>query len=225
MLIPLMCHGKYNLSVIGRNMMNRRKFMTSALVAAVTTAVGSGIAKAREVLTPWEWSDMHGLANHMRKDKNPLANEFEKYPRCPYCGMVRKKWSHTRHLIQYDDDHVDGTCSIRCLSISMALNIDRGPRSIWVGDAGSNAEIKPLVEADKAYYAVQHGKMGTMTGNRKWAYTDKAKAETAGGMIMDFDAALQEAYVDLGKSAAKIRKRRAEKRAHMARKMKNMQHR
>ena len=171
-------------------------------------------------MMPWEWTDKYGLVNNMKKDKNPLENEFEKYPRCPYCGMARKMWSQTRHLIQYEDDSTEGTCSIHCASLSLALNMDRGPKKIWVGDAGAEGEVKPLIEADKAFYAIQPGQMGTMTGNRKWAYADEAKAKATGGTVVDFDGALQAAYVDMGKNTIGIRKRRAEKRAHMAEKMK-----
>jgi nitrous oxide reductase accessory protein NosL len=202
--------------------MNRRSFLLSASVGALATAAGTGLASAKKMLMPWEWTDKHGLANNMRKDASPLENEFEKYPRCPYCGMARKMWSHTRHLIQYEDDSTEGTCSVHCAAISLALNMDRGPKHIWVGDAGSDAKIKPLIEVDKANYALEQGKMGTMTGNRKWAYADKAKADATGGKVVGFDEALQAAYVDMGKNTIGIRKRRAEKRAHMAKKMKMM---
>ena len=202
--------------------MNRRELLTTASLGAMGLLSGAGVAMAKMV-PPWEWTRQHGLTNGMRKDANPLENEFEKYPRCPYCGMSRKKWSHTRHLIQYDDDSTEGTCSIHCLAISLALNMDRNPKNIWVGDAGSDARIKPLIKIDAAHYVIDPGKPGTMTGIRKWAYADMAKARASGARtITGFDDALQAAYVDMGKSTLMIRKRRAEKRAHMARKMKMM---
>ena len=37
-------------------------------------------------------------------DAKPLENEFEKYPKCPYCGMDRKEHHRTRMLVQYGDD-------------------------------------------------------------------------------------------------------------------------
>lgn len=202
--------------------MNRRKFMLSASVGALATAAGASSAFAMKMVPPWVWTKKHGLTNNMRTDTKPLENEFEKYPRCPYCGMARKMWSHSRHLIQYDDDSTEGTCSIHCTSISLALNMDRGPKHIWVGDAGSDAKIKPLIDVDKAHYALQSGKMGTMTSHRKWAYADAAKAKNTGGTVVNFDDALQTAYADMGKDTVLIRKRRAEKRAHMAKKMKMM---
>jgi nitrous oxide reductase accessory protein NosL len=100
--------------------------------------------------------------------------------------------------------------------------MDRNPKHIWVGDAGSDAKIKPLIEVEKASYTLQSGKMGTMTGNRKWAYADAAKAKATGGKVVGFDDALQATYTDMGKDTISIRKRRAEKRAHMAKKMKMM---
>jgi copper chaperone NosL len=202
--------------------MNRRKFMMSASIGALVTAAGVGTAFAKKMVPPWVWTAKHGLANNMKKDSNPAQNDLEKFPRCPYCGMSRKMWSHTRHLIQYDDDSSEGTCSIHCASISLALNMDRNPKHIWVGDAGAEAKIKPLIDVEKASYALQPGKMGTMTGNRKWAFLDAAKAKATGGMVADFDGALQAAYTDMGKNTISIRKRRAEKRAHMAKKMKMM---
>ena len=145
-------------------------------------------------------------------DADPLTDELSKYPICPYCGMNRTKFSHTRHLIHYQDDLVDGTCSIHCASISLALNMDRGPKAIYVGDAGSSEKVKPLVLVDKAHYVLDPSKMGTMTGSSKYAYADKAKAEAAGGTIVDFDGAMKAAYADMAANTTLIRKRRAEKR-------------
>ena len=41
-------------------------------------------------------------------DAKPLENEFEKYPKCPYCGMDRKEHHRARMLVQYSDDLNDG---------------------------------------------------------------------------------------------------------------------
>ena len=201
--------------------MNRRELLGAASMGAIFLAAGTGQSSAKMV-PPWVWTDKHGLTNNMRTDANPLDKEFEKYPRCPYCGMSRKMWSHTRHLIQYDDDSTEGTCSIRCASLSLALNLDRNPKNIWVGDAGADAKVKPLINADKAHYTIVPGKPGTMTGVRKWAYADAAKAKAAGGKVVNFDAALQASFEDMAKGTLMIRKRRAEKRAHMMKKMKMM---
>ena len=81
-------------------------------------------------------------------DADPLKDELTKYPKCPYCGMDRTECQHSRHLVQYDDDLVDGTCSIHCLAMSLSLNLDRGPKAIYAADFGSKDAIKPLVPVD-----------------------------------------------------------------------------
>ena len=204
--------------------MNRRELLTAASAAAVALAAGTkaGFAKMMKMTPPWVWQKEHGVNSPVIKDDNPTKDEFRKYPRCPYCGMSRKKFSHTRHLIQYDDGTAEGTCSIRCVAVAFAINLDRGAKKVWAGDAGSGAKVKPLVEVDKATYIYMPGKMGTMTRNRKWAYADAARAKATGAKTVSFDEALQLAYADLGKDSAMSRKRRAEKRAHMMKKMKMM---
>jgi copper chaperone NosL len=51
--------------------------------------------------------------------------------------MDRTQFHHSRHLVQYADDLVDGTCSLHCLAISLSLNIDREPKAIWAADFGA----------------------------------------------------------------------------------------
>jgi len=157
-------------------------------------------------------------------DPNPLENELEKYPRCPYCGMSRTKWNHSRHLVQYDDDLVDGTCSIHCLAISLSLNLDRGPKAIYAADFGSGAKTKPLVEVDKANYLIGSKLKGTMSMKSKMAFAFAEAAKAAqkehGGELGDFDAALKESYLGMAGDTKGIRKRRAEQRKMMMKKMK-----
>ena len=159
-------------------------------------------------------------------DDNPLENEFEKYPRCPYCGMMRKQWNHSRHLVHYDDGLADGTCSIHCAAISLSLNLDRGPRAIYAADFGSDAEVKPLVEVDGATYLVGSKLKGTMSANSKMAFASGEAAKAAqgaqGGDTMNFDEALKQAYLDMAKDTTMIRKRRAEKVRKMMEKKKQM---
>jgi len=197
--------------------MKRREFLITTSVGAVATLAGSGAQAQTPVLTPWEWTAEYGLTRHLKEDLAPLENEFEKYPRCPYCGMVRQAFSYSRHLIVYDDDMVDGTCSLHCAAISLSLNLDRGPKAIYAGDAGAEAEIKPLVDADLATYVIDPKKPGTMTAVSKFAYGDKAKAEAAAAVnsatMVGFDEALRLAYLSMAEDTAAIRKRRAERRA------------
>jgi copper chaperone NosL len=148
-------------------------------------------------------------------DPNPLQGELEKYPRCPYCGMDRRQFHHSRHLVQYDDDRVDGVCSIHCLAISLALNIDRGPKAIHAADFGSDAQPKPLIEVAGAVYLIGSELRGTMSKISKMAFASaeaaaKAKAQH-GGETGDFDAALRAAYLGMADDTRMIRQRRQER--------------
>ncbi|MDD8024259.1 MAG: nitrous oxide reductase accessory protein NosL [Paracoccaceae bacterium] len=195
--------------------MKRRNFLLTTSTGMLFAAAGTAQAQEKMVM-PWDWTNENGLARFLKTDPNPLDNEFEKYPRCPYCGMVRKMFSQTRHLIVYEDDTVDGTCSLHCAAISLSLNLDRGPKTIYAGDAGAEAEVKPLVDAEQAVYVIDPAKPGTMTAVSKYAYADKAKAEAAavaGAEMVDFSGALVRTYADMAQDTINIRARRAERRA------------
>jgi nitrous oxide reductase accessory protein NosL len=152
-------------------------------------------------------------------DPTPLDNELAKYPACPYCGMDRAQWHHSRHLVHYDDDLVDGTCSIHCLAISLALNLDRGPKGIYAADFGSGEEIKPLVPVDDATYLIGSKLKGTMSRRSKMAFASQETATAArgeqGGDLAGFDDALRAAYAGMADDTLGIRKRRAERRRKM----------
>ncbi len=152
-------------------------------------------------------------------DPNPLKNELKKYPKCPYCGMDRTMFNHSRHLVHYDDDLVDVACSIHCLSISLSLNLDRGPKAIYAADFGAEGKPKPLVNVDKATYLIGSKLKGTMTKKSKMAFAsaEKAKAVRAkeGGELGKFDDALRESYLSMANDTMMIRKRRAKKRKKM----------
>jgi copper chaperone NosL len=203
---------------------NRRTLLSTASMGAVFAFAGTALAADKPMMmSPMEWTDKNGLVNKLPKDTEPLTDELKKYPRCPYCGMMRAKFSHTRHLLVYDDDSVDGTCSLHCASISLALNLDRGPKAIYVGDAGAAEEIKPLVLADQASYVIDASKPGTMTKVSKSAYADKAKAEAAAkgdAKVVNFDEALKAAYLDMANDTIMIRKKRGEMRNKMKMNMK-----
>jgi copper chaperone NosL len=156
------------------------------------------------------------------KDANPLENELKKYPKCPYCGMDRAQFHHARHLVQYADDLVDGTCSIHCLSISLAINLDREPKAIYAPDNASAEAIKPLVNVDQATYLIGGSAPGVMTHRSKVSYGSKEAALAAkdknGGEIGDYAAALTASYADLAKDTLMIRRKREERRQHMMKK-------
>jgi len=152
-------------------------------------------------------------------DPDPLKDELKKYPKCPYCGMDRTMWNHSRHLVHYDDNLVDGTCSLHCLAISLSLNLDRGPKAIYAADFGSDSQIKPLVNVDQATYLAESDLPGTMTRQSKMAFSSPEAAQAArkihGGELVDLDEALARAYLSMAKDTAMIRKKRAAKRKKM----------
>ena len=187
--------------------------------AALATLFAAAPARAEDKpMAPWEWTDANGLVKDLPKDADPSKDDVKKFPRCRYCGMMRGKFSHTRHLIQYEDDAVDATCSLHCAAIGLSLNMDKGPKAIWAGDAGADGEIKPLVLVDKATYVVDPTKPGTMTRVSNAAYADKAKAEAAakaaaGAEAVNFDTALRKAYLVMADDTIMLRKRRSEMRS------------
>ncbi|MCU7843075.1 MAG: nitrous oxide reductase accessory protein NosL [Candidatus Thiodiazotropha sp. (ex Monitilora ramsayi)] len=160
-------------------------------------------------------------------DEKPLESELEKYPKCPYCGMDRTKWNHSRHLVHYDDGLVDGTCSIHCLAISLSLNIDRGPKVIYAADFGAADKIKPMIDVDSAHYLVGSKLKGTMSAKSKMAFSSVEAAKQAqtaeGGKLVKFDDALSAAYLGMAKDTMMVRKRRLERRQRMMKKMKQKQ--
>lgn len=157
------------------------------------------------------------------KDANPLQDELKKYPKCPYCGMDRGQFHHARHLVQYADDLVDGTCSIHCLSISLAINLDREPKAIYAPDNASPEAVKPLIEVDQATYLIGGSLPGVMTRRGKTSYGSKESAAAAqakhGGELGDFAAALTASYADLAGDTLMIRRKREERRQHMMKKV------
>lgn len=152
-------------------------------------------------------------------DAQAHVGDIDKYPKCPYCGMDRKQFHHSRMLVQYSDDLADGTCSLHCAAISLSLNVDREPKAVWVGDNAAAAEVKPLVEVDKAIFLVGSRIPGVMTANSKVAYGTEEAAKAAqaanGGELAKFDQALLAAYTDMSKDVSRIRKNRAERRRKM----------
>lgn len=195
--------------------MNRREALKLSLLA------GAGIAATSTAHAAQCEGDGTPMQFVPKTAPDPKANENDiaKYGKCPYCGMDRNKFHHSRMLIQYSDDLADGTCSIHCAAISLSLNVDRDPKMMWVGDNAALGEVKPLVEVDKAWFLIGSKIPGVMTANSKVAYAseDAAKAAQAthGGEIVRFDQALLLAYTDMSKDVSRIRKNRAERRKKM----------
>jgi copper chaperone NosL len=152
-------------------------------------------------------------------DPMPQINDIEKYPKCPYCGMDRQMWNHSRHLIHYGDDLVDPTCSLHCAAISLSLNLDRTPKAIYAADFGADSKIKPLINVDQATYLVGSKLKGTMTATSKVAFASAEKANTLmskkGGKSGEFEYALTESYLSMARDTMMIRKKRAMKKMKM----------
>jgi len=191
--------------------MKRREWLQGAVAVGLMGATGVPAVAATGDGTPLQF------APKTPADPTPLQDELKKYPKCPYCGMDRTEYHHSRHLVHYEDDLVDGTCSIHCAAISLSLNLDRGPKAIYGSDTGSGEKIKPLVNVDQATYLIGSDAKGVMTARSKllFASADGARQfqKEHGGELGSFDDALAATYADMAKDTAMIRKRRAERRA------------
>jgi len=152
-------------------------------------------------------------------DPTPTQNDIAKYPACPYCGMSRGQFHHARMLVHYSDDLPDGTCSLHCAAISLSLNVDRGPKAIYVADFATQGGQKTLIEVAQATFLVGSSLPGVMTKRSKVAFGSEAAAKAAqaahGGELMNFDQALLAAHVDMAQDVAMIRKMREERRKNM----------
>lgn len=189
-----------------------------AAISCTPAATAKAPMEKKITGTPMQFHPSNG------PDTEPQVNDIEKYRKCPYCGMDRKMWNHSRHLIHYSDDMIDPTCSIHCAAISLSLNLDRNPKAIYAADFGSSKKIKPLINVDDAAYLVGSNLKGTMTARSKMAFArtpalDDAMAEY-GGETGDFNYALTEAYLSMAKDTMMIRKKRAAKRAKKMKQMK-----
>lgn len=132
---------------------------------------------------------------------------------CSYCGMDRGKFSHSRMLIEYDNDTKVGICSLHCAAIDLANNIDATPTTIQVGEYNT----KQLIDAEQAVWVLGGKVSGVMTARAKWAFAGKEDAEQFvgenGGEIVDFETAIRAAYEDLYLDTKMIREKR--KKKHM----------
>jgi nitrous oxide reductase accessory protein NosL len=135
-------------------------------------------------------------------------DDIQKQPTCKYCGMDRGKFAHSRMLIEYTDGTVVGTCSIHCTAVDLALNIDKMPKGVLVGDYGTKA----LIDAEKATWVIGGSKMGVMTRNAKWAFLQKGDAEKFvgqnGGKLVTYDDAVKASYEDMYADTKMIRDKR-----------------
>jgi copper chaperone NosL len=188
--------------------MKRRHFLLAGTSVATAAALIRPAAAAEGDGTPLQFMPKKA------KDANPLDNELDKYAKCPYCGMDRRQYHFSRHLIHYSDDLVDGTCSLHCAAISLSLNLDRVPKAIYAPDNGSGLEIKPLTNAEQAFYVIGGAHQQVMSKVPKTSFAAKLAAEAAkgSGEVVDFDKALMLSYMSMAEDTKMIRMKREERR-------------
>jgi nitrous oxide reductase accessory protein NosL len=129
-------------------------------------------------------------------------------PSCRYCGMDRAKFASSRMVISYDDGSKLSACSLHCVAVDLANQIDKTPSAIQVADLNTHA----LLDAEKAVWVLGGSKPGVMTKRAKWAFADRAAADAFvkanGGAIVSFEDALEASYVDMYQDARMIREKR-----------------
>jgi copper chaperone NosL len=197
--------------------MDRREALKLSVLASVGLAA-AGKANAQPAACPGDGTPAQ-FTPRTAADPQPQVDDIAKHPKCPYCGMDRKQFHHSRMVVHYADDLADGTCSLHCSAISLSLNIDRDPKALWVGDNAVEGDTKPLVEVDKASFLVGSKLPGVMTARSKVAFgtanAAKASQGANGGEIVDFEQALLAAYTDMSADVSRIRKNRSERRRKM----------
>jgi copper chaperone NosL len=132
-----------------------------------------------------------------RKMKHEKMSDLNTHPECKYCGMDRRQFADSRALVEYDDGTAVGTCSVHCLSIDLALNTDKTPKTVMAGDYYS----KRLVDAEKAFWVLGGKKAGVMSIRGKWAFEAKTDAikfiKENGGQVTTFDRVMKATFEDM----------------------------
>ena len=135
-------------------------------------------------------------------------DDIKMHQSCKYCGMDRAKFAHSRVLLTYEDGTTVGTCSIHCAAVDLAINIDKTPKAVQVGDYMT----KSLIDAEKASWIIGGKKMGVMTKKAKWAFaTNEAAANFAkenGGEVAGYEQAIKASYEDMYTDTKMIREKR-----------------
>jgi copper chaperone NosL len=146
------------------------------------------------------------LAGPARADHH--LTDVKEAPACKYCGMDRAKFAASRMVIEYDDGSKVSACSLHCVAVELANQIDKTPAVIRVADLNGQA----LLDAEKAVWVVGGSRPGVMTKRAKWAFADRAAAEAFvkqnGGAIATFDEAIRGAYEDMYQDGKMIREKR-----------------
>ena len=186
--------------------MKRRTFLAAGTTLGLAAAAAVPARAAEGDGTPMQFSPKKP------KDPTPLVDELTKYQKCPYCGMDRKEYHFSRHLVHYSDDLVDGTCSLHCAAVSLSVNLDRTPKAIYAPDNGSGEAIKPMTNAEAATYVIGGEHKAVMTGIAKTSFASRVAAEAArgDGGVTDFEGALKLTFTNMYDDMRMMRRRREE---------------
>jgi copper chaperone NosL len=137
------------------------------------------------------------LIRQKRVRHSATMQDIKDHPECKYCGMKRELFAFSRMLIRYSNEPAIGTCSIHCSSIDLALNTDKMPEAILVGDYNT----KRLIDAEKAVWVIGGKKGGIMSIRGKWAFENRKDADAFirenGGHISFFDEAMKATFEDI----------------------------
>ena len=145
---------------------------------------------------------VHGTASALE------PQDIKDFPTCKYCSMNRAQFAHSRIVVEYDDGTRFGACSLHCAAVNFAINLNKNPKAIRVGDYYSTE----LIDAETAYWVIGGMKPGVMTKRGKWAFQRKNDAEKFisenGGEMTAFEQALNAAYEDMYMDLKMIRSKR-----------------
>jgi copper chaperone NosL len=148
----------------------------------------------------------------LKSETESNKKDVKQVSSCKNCGMNRQQFAHSRVLVVYDDGKREGFCSIHCAAVDLAVNIDRTPKRIFVGDY----RTKELIDAENAFWVIGGSRSGVMTKRAKWAFSTREDADAFvkefGGSRGVFDATMKATYEDMHQDTNMIRERRAMKR-------------
>ncbi len=137
------------------------------------------------------------MIREKRRAKQLRMMDLKTFPACKYCGMIRERYAHSRALIEYDEGTAVGTCSVHCLAIDLALNTEKTPKAIMVGDYST----KKLIDAEKAFWVLGGSKTGVMSIRGKWAFEERDGPskfiKENGGRLADFDEVMRASFQDM----------------------------
>ena len=173
------------------------------LILAALVMVGLNVS-AEEMKQEKMGKKMPTRFQAVSPDKAVMLQEGASKMFCPKCGMTLPMFYKTNHAA-----HVEGKteqyCSMHCLAETMADGVKMTELKVV------DTTTLKFIDATKATYVFGSSKAGTMTMMSKYAFANKADAETFakafGGKVMNFDDTLASVKSTLSKETAMIRKK------------------